>query len=44
MTVLAAASPHVSNGEAWAFWILGTIAVIGTLGMVLARNAVHSAL
>jgi NADH-quinone oxidoreductase subunit J len=45
MTVLAAAaSAHVSNGEAWAFWILGTIAVIGALGMVLARNAVHSAL
>jgi NADH-quinone oxidoreductase subunit J len=35
---------HVSNGEAWAFWILGSIAVIGALGMVLARNAVHSAL
>jgi NADH-quinone oxidoreductase subunit J len=35
---------HVSNGEAWAFWILGSVAVIGALGMVLARNAVHSAL
>jgi NADH-quinone oxidoreductase subunit J len=35
---------HVSNGEAWAFWILGGISVIGALGMVLARNAVHSAL
>jgi NADH-quinone oxidoreductase subunit J len=35
---------HVSAGEAWAFWILGSIAVIGALGMVLARNAVHSAL
>jgi NADH-quinone oxidoreductase subunit J len=35
---------HVSNGEAVAFWILGSIAVIGALGMVLARNAVHSAL
>jgi NADH-quinone oxidoreductase subunit J len=35
---------HVSNGEAWAFWILGSISVIGALGMVLARNAVHSAL
>ena len=43
MTTLAAAA-HVSTGEAWAFWILGTIAVIGALGMVLARNAVHSAL
>jgi NADH-quinone oxidoreductase subunit J len=35
---------HVSTGEAFAFWILGSIAVIGALGMVLARNAVHSAL
>jgi len=35
---------HVSAGEAWAFWILGSISVIGALGMVLARNAVHSAL
>jgi NADH-quinone oxidoreductase subunit J len=42
--VLAAAANHVSNGEAWAFWILGSIAVIGGLGMVLAKNAVHSAL
>jgi NADH-quinone oxidoreductase subunit J len=42
--VLAAAGNHVSAGEAWAFWILGSIAVIGGLGMVLARNAVHSAL
>ncbi|WP_433299880.1 NADH-quinone oxidoreductase subunit J [Actinoplanes sp. CA-030573] len=35
---------HVSTGEAWAFWILGSLAVIGALGMVIARNAVHSAL
>jgi NADH-quinone oxidoreductase subunit J len=42
--LLAAASTHVSNGEAVAFWILGSLAVIGGLGMVLARNAVHSAL
>jgi NADH-quinone oxidoreductase subunit J len=42
--VLAAAGNHVSAPEAWAFWILGSIAVIGGLGMVLARNAVHSAL
>jgi NADH-quinone oxidoreductase subunit J len=34
----------VSTGEAVAFWILGSIAVLGALGMVLARNAVHSAL
>ena len=35
---------HVSTGEQFAFWILGSIAVIGALGMVFARNAVHSAL
>jgi NADH-quinone oxidoreductase subunit J len=35
---------HVSTGEAVAFWILGPIAVLGALGMVIARNAVHSAL
>ncbi|MDI6100621.1 NADH-quinone oxidoreductase subunit J [Actinoplanes sp. NEAU-A12] len=34
----------VSTGEQVAFWILGPLAVIGGLGMVLARNAVHSAL
>jgi NADH-quinone oxidoreductase subunit J len=42
--VLAAASAQVSTGEAVGFWILGSLAVIGALGMVLARNAVHSAL
>jgi NADH-quinone oxidoreductase subunit J len=42
--VLAAAANHVSTGEQFAFWILGSISVIGALGMVLARNAVHSAL
>jgi NADH-quinone oxidoreductase subunit J len=44
MNTLAAAASTVSTGEAWAFWILGTLAVIGGLGMVIARNAVHSAL
>jgi NADH-quinone oxidoreductase subunit J len=34
----------VSTGEAVAFWILGPVALAGALGMVLARNAVHSAL
>ncbi len=38
-----AAGP-VSTGEAWGFWILAPLAVIGALGMVIARNAVHSAL
>ena len=31
-------------GEAIAFWILGPLALAGALGMVFARNAVHSAL
>ena len=44
MTTLAAAATQVSAGEAWAFWILGGLAVIGALGMVMASNAVHSAL
>jgi NADH-quinone oxidoreductase subunit J len=44
MLYAAEAAGHVSTGEAWAFWILGPLAVIGGLGMVLARNAVHSAL
>ncbi|MGH3871919.1 MAG: NADH-quinone oxidoreductase subunit J [Pseudonocardiaceae bacterium] len=34
----------VSVGEAVAFWILGPLALAGGLGMVFARNAVHSAL
>jgi NADH-quinone oxidoreductase subunit J len=44
MTTLAAAATQVSAGEAWIFWILGPLAVIAALGMVTARNAVHSAL
>jgi NADH-quinone oxidoreductase subunit J len=43
MTVLAAAS-HVGTGEEWTFLILAPLAVIGAVGMVWARNAVHSAL
>ena len=42
--VLAAEAAQVGAGEAWAFWILGTLAVVGALGMVLSKNAVHSAL
>ncbi len=33
-----------STGEAVLFWILGPIAVIGSLGLVFARKAVHAAL
>jgi NADH-quinone oxidoreductase subunit J len=34
----------VSVGEQVAFWLLGSLSVVGALGMVLSRNAVHSAL
>jgi NADH-quinone oxidoreductase subunit J len=34
----------VTTGEAIAFWVLGPIALAGALGMVFAKNAVHSAL
>ena len=43
MNVLAQAAGAVSTGEAITFWILGPIALAGALGMVFARNAVHSA-
>ncbi len=42
--VLAATAGSVGTGEAIAFWILAPIALGGAIGMVLARNAVHSAL
>jgi NADH-quinone oxidoreductase subunit J len=35
---------QVPLGEAVAFWILGPISLAGGIGMVLLRNAVHSAL
>lgn len=44
MTVLAQAAGEVTTGEAVTFWILGPLALAGALGMVFARNAVHSAL
>ncbi|HEX7743711.1 MAG TPA: NADH-quinone oxidoreductase subunit J [Micromonosporaceae bacterium] len=42
-TVLAEAA-SVGGGEAWTFWILAPLALLGAIGMVWARNAVHSAL
>src|ERR1700712_3610090 len=41
---ISAAGNHIGGGEAIAFWILGPVSVIGAMGMVLARNAIHSAL
>ncbi len=45
-TVLAGPLMHgqVPLGEAIAFWILGPISLAGAIGMVLFRNAIHSAL
>lgn len=40
-TTLAAGT---STGEAFQFWILGTVAVIGALCTILMKKAVHSAL
>jgi NADH-quinone oxidoreductase subunit J len=40
----ANASASVGTGEAIAFWILGPICVLGALGMIFSRGAVHSAL
>jgi NADH-quinone oxidoreductase subunit J len=44
MLAQAPAHPAVSTGEAVVFWILGPLALLGALGMIFARNAVHSAL
>jgi NADH-quinone oxidoreductase subunit J len=38
------AASHVSTGEEIAFWILGPLALVGALGMLFSRSAVHSAL
>ncbi|RFU87738.1 NADH-quinone oxidoreductase subunit J [Streptomyces triticagri] len=42
MTALAAYT--TSSGEAFQFWVLGTIAVLGALGTVFMKKTVHSAL
>jgi NADH-quinone oxidoreductase subunit J len=41
---LAAAANQMSTGESVVFVILGVAALAGGIGMVLARNAIHSAL
>lgn len=43
-SVLAAAASTTSTGEAVQFWLLATVAVLGALGTILMRKAVHSAL
>ncbi len=42
MNTLAATT--TSTGEAFQFWLLGSIAVLGAFGTILMRRAVHSAL
>ncbi|MER7537029.1 NADH-quinone oxidoreductase subunit J [Streptomyces sp. NPDC097704] len=37
-------SAGTSTGEAFQFWVLGTVAVLGALSTVLMKKAVHSAL
>jgi NADH-quinone oxidoreductase subunit J len=43
-TILATGVNQVTTGEAVAFWILAPVSLLGAIGMVLLRNAVHSAL
>ncbi|MBE2997796.1 NADH-quinone oxidoreductase subunit J [Nocardiopsis sp. HNM0947] len=50
MNPLAPASPvttlaaPIGGGEAGVFWVLGTVVVLGALGVVFSRKAVHSAM
>ncbi|WP_067893898.1 NADH-quinone oxidoreductase subunit J [Nocardia vaccinii] len=41
---LAATTVRASTGEAVLFWILAVVAVVGAVGMVTARKAVHAAM
>ncbi len=42
--LVAQAGASTNAGETVTFWICATLAVLGALGMVLSRKAVHSAL
>jgi NADH-quinone oxidoreductase subunit J len=44
LVLAQAVDQSTSVGEAIAFWILGPIALLGALGLIFARSAVHSAL
>ncbi|MFI5565872.1 NADH-quinone oxidoreductase subunit J [Streptomyces sp. NPDC051740] len=44
LAAAATLSAGTSTGEAFQFWVLGTVAVIGALCTVFMRRAVHSAL
>jgi NADH-quinone oxidoreductase subunit J len=44
-TIMASAgTATVSSGETFAFWVLASLCVLGALGMLFSRKAVHSAL
>ncbi|WP_100447803.1 NADH-quinone oxidoreductase subunit J [Glycomyces xiaoerkulensis] len=42
--MIADLAQSVSTGEAVAFWILAPLALIGAVGLVMARSAIHGAL
>lgn len=42
--LVLAAGTDTGNGEAAAFWVLAPVATLASLGMLLSRKAVHSAL
>src|SRR5882757_597638 len=44
LALLAVGATHVSGGEKWTFYPLAAVSLIGAIGMVWARNAIHSAL
>jgi NADH-quinone oxidoreductase subunit J len=44
LVLLAVGATHVSGGEKWTFYPLAVVSLIGAIGMVWARNAIHSAL
>ncbi len=44
LTFYAVSATHVSGGEKWTFYLLAPLALLGALGMVWARNAIHSAM
>jgi NADH-quinone oxidoreductase subunit J len=44
LVMIAVGATHVSGGEKWTFYPLAAVSLIGAIGMVWARNAIHSAL
>ena len=42
--LLADGMARTSNGEAFQFWVLGAVAVLGATGTIFSKKAVHSAL